>query len=84
METANIETTATIPVALNDEGRNSFSSRRAALALGGAALAGLTLARSRRAFAQTTVTDPDILNFALNLEYLRGAVLHPRHTRCHH
>jgi hypothetical protein len=68
METANIETTA----AILEEGRNPFSSRRAALALGGAALAGLALARPRRAFAQTTVTDPDILNFALNLEYLEA------------
>jgi Ferritin-like domain len=68
METANIET----PAAILDAGRNPFSSRRAALALGGAALAGLALSRPRRAFAQATVTDPDILNFALNLEYLEA------------
>ncbi|HTB97112.1 MAG TPA: ferritin-like domain-containing protein [Terracidiphilus sp.] len=47
------------------------STRRSAVLLGGAALAGLAL--SRTAFAQsTTVTDADILNFALNLEYLEG------------
>lgn len=45
------------------------SSRRSAILMGGAALAGLAL--SRRAFAQT-VTDPDILNFALNLEFLEA------------
>jgi hypothetical protein len=68
METANIETT----VKILEVGRNPFSSRRTALALGGAALAGLALARPRRAFAQATVTDADILNFALNLEYLEA------------
>ena len=46
------------------------SSRRSALMLGGAALAGLALSRS--AAAQTTVTDADILNFALNLEFLEA------------
>lgn len=46
-------------------------SRRTALALGGAAVAGLAL--STRAVAQsTTFTDQDILNFALNLEYLEA------------
>jgi hypothetical protein len=50
--------------------RPSGNSRRSALLLGGAALAGLAL--SRNAFAQTTVTDPDILNFALNLEFLEA------------
>jgi hypothetical protein len=45
------------------------SSRRNAILLGGAALAGTLLARN--AFAQT-VTDNDILNFALNLEYLEA------------
>lgn len=45
--------------------------RRAAIMLGGAALAGLAVRRS--AFAQSgTVTDADILNFALNLEYLEA------------
>jgi len=67
METVNIETPA-----IQDEGRSPFSSRRTALALGGAALAGLALARPRRAFAQATIGDPDILNFALNLEYLEA------------
>ena len=49
------------------------SSRRSALLLGGAALAGMALSRTK-AFAQasTTVTDNDILNFALNLEFLEG------------
>ncbi|HLH36715.1 MAG TPA: ferritin-like domain-containing protein [Alloacidobacterium sp.] len=48
-------------------------SRRSAIMLGGAALAGLAMSR-RNAFAQssTTVTDNDILNFALNLEFLEG------------
>jgi hypothetical protein len=45
--------------------------RRAALALGGAALAHMALGRP--ALAQsTTLTDTDILNFALNLEYLEA------------
>ena len=44
--------------------------RRAALLMGGAALAGLAL--SSRAAAQQTITDTDILNFALNLEYLEA------------
>lgn len=49
------------------------SSRRSAILLGGAALAGLALSRNK-ALAQptTTVTDNDILNFALNLEFLEG------------
>lgn len=47
------------------------SSRRSALLMGGAALAGLAL--STKAFAQTaTVSDNDILNFALNLEFLEA------------
>jgi hypothetical protein len=47
-------------------------TRRSAMLLGGAALAGLALSRTK-AFAQsTTVTDNDILNFALNLEFLEG------------
>jgi hypothetical protein len=49
-------------------------SRRALLAGGGAALAALTLA-SKPAAAQASVgvyTDNDILNFALNLEYLES------------
>ena len=50
------------------------SSRRSAMLLGGAALAGLALSRNK-AFAQssTTVTDTDILNFALTLEYLEAS-----------
>ncbi len=47
-----------------------ISSRRALLAVGGAALAGLAFAP--KANAQTAVTDNDILNFALNLEYLEA------------
>ena len=49
-----------------DRGR---MGRRAAMMLGGAALAGMALGRS--AMAQT-VTDTDILNFALNLEFLEA------------
>jgi len=44
-------------------------NRRTAMLVGGAALAGMAL--GRRAMAQT-VTDSDILNFALNLEYLEA------------
>src|ERR1700760_2148631 len=48
------------------------SSRRSAILLGGAALAGLALSRNR-AFAQSAaVNDNDILNFALNLEFLEA------------
>src|ERR1700722_5025582 len=47
------------------------ASRCSALLMGGAAaLAGLAMSRS--AFAQSTVTDTDILNFALNLEFLEA------------
>jgi len=45
-------------------------TRRSALLLGGAALAGLAL--GQKAFAQTGPTDNDILNFALNLEFLEA------------
>jgi hypothetical protein len=47
-----------------------ISSRRALLAMGGAAIAGLAFAP--KAQAQAAVTDTDILNFALNLEYLEA------------
>ena len=51
------------------------SSRRKMLSLGGAALAGLAFAGVKLAQAQAaaaTYTDSDILNFALNLEYLES------------
>lgn len=46
------------------------SSRRRMITLGGAAIAGLAL--SSVAHAQSTLTDADYLNFALNLEYLEA------------
>ena len=49
------------------------SSRRRLLSLGAASLAGLVLASSTRsAKAAVAYTDDDILNFALNLEYLEA------------
>jgi hypothetical protein len=50
------------------------NSRRKMLALGGAALAGLAFAGVKLAEAQTApaYSDSDILNFALNLEYLEA------------
>ncbi|MGH9342371.1 MAG: ferritin-like domain-containing protein [Terriglobia bacterium] len=50
------------------------SSRRKMLALGGAALAGLAFAGVKVAQAQSSpaYSDADILNFALNLEYLEA------------
>jgi hypothetical protein len=48
-------------------------SRRKMLSLGTSALAGLVLAGvTKKAEAQTTLTDADYLNFALNLEYLEA------------
>jgi hypothetical protein len=63
----NISTAVATP-----SGQEKKSSRRSALLMGGAALAGMALGRS--AFAQTAAapTDADILNFALNLEYLEA------------
>jgi hypothetical protein len=48
------------------------NSRRKMFTLGGAALAALILGESTKAQAQSAITDTDILNFALNLEYLEA------------
>lgn len=49
------------------------SSRRKMLSIGSAALAGMLFAETPKANAQTAAyTDADILNFALNLEYLEA------------
>ena len=48
--------------------RDFFKSMGAAVAIGG----GLYLAQTNGAVAQTAPTDADILNFALNLEYLEA------------
>lgn len=47
-----------------------ISSRRAMMTMGGAAIAGLFLTGVAK--AQAALTDNDILNFALNLEYLEA------------
>src|SRR5580698_9491439 len=48
-------------------------SRRKMLSLGSTALAGLVVAGvTKKAQAQAALTDTDILNFALNLEYLEA------------
>jgi hypothetical protein len=47
------------------------ADRRKAILMGGAALAGLALT-SKMTHAQSAVTDADVLNFALNLEYLEA------------
>ncbi len=51
-----------------------FSTRRKMMALAGTAFAGIALSKlaTPQASAQATVTDADILNFALNLEYLEA------------
>jgi hypothetical protein len=54
----------------NHAATSSGLGRRAAILMGGAAMAGLAL--SRNAVGQSAVTDTDILNFALNLEYLEA------------
>ena len=47
-----------------------ISNRRSLIRLGGTALAGLAFAGIAK--AQAAITDTDILNFALNLEYLEA------------
>ena len=51
-----------------------IQSRRKLLTLGATSLAGMVLgaALPEKAHAATTYTDNDILNFALNLEYLEA------------
>lgn len=47
-----------------------ISSRRAMMLMGGTAVAGLVLTGTSK--AQAAITDNDVLNFALNLEYLEA------------
>jgi hypothetical protein len=49
-----------------------FSNRRKMMALAGTAFAGLALSKFATKAEAQTVTDADILNFALNLEYLEA------------
>jgi len=67
MDTAEINATR----AVLDETQRLSRTRRAAMMLGGSALASLALP-SRAEAQSATVTDADILNFALNLEYLEA------------
>jgi Ferritin-like domain len=56
---------------LQEARQERLASRRSALLMGGAAaIAGLAM--GRKALAQSTVSDMDILNFALNLEFLEA------------
>ena len=48
------------------------NSRRKMLTMGGTALAAMLFTGTAKAHAQSAVTDTDILNFALNLEYLEA------------
>ncbi|MBX6359723.1 ferritin-like domain-containing protein [Pseudacidobacterium ailaaui] len=62
---------STIEKDCNTVENGNGSSRRSAILMGGAALAGLMLGRN--ALAQSSsVSDSDILNFALNLEFLEA------------
>lgn len=58
-------------MAVLEQEQSSIRSRRNALLMGGAALAGLAVTRGAQAQA-AAITDTDILNFALNLEYLEA------------
>src|ERR1700748_2420679 len=49
-----------------------INSRRKMLSIGATALAGLVISGATRKAEAATLTDTDILNFALNLEYLEA------------